>query len=531
MSPLVHGELQLALDLAPMVYRNLFRPFGTIIVAYDASTTGGAVVYARTDSITVEKFAKFEAQNCIDNPDYNVSPIEQTAALISCGFKNLRWNLAVRKDFRDIDEHINTLECEMLCTALEWLSRAEENLGRRHLFFGDNQAVVYSATKGRSSRPGLQHLLRRVAAYELALDAHLYHAWVPTAINPADEDSRYFEPKAVEARLGIPAHRGGTDAKLWAGIIKRSTAKQYRAGLQRLCVWIDSNAQERLSGEASWDRLTARFLLAQRRLGKDASYGRPVLAGLRHLLPGIPLPMSNRALKAWGLDSEPQHHACMSNSANILLVYFALLRGWYTTAAWLRVSFICLLRVSAASRILWPSVFLPGDIRLVDLPSQCFLRIGRDKRHTSAVMVDVPDPLAVALLRLTLEIRHSRDLRLFQASASTLRKRMGILCQDLGWTHLHLVPHSLRYGGAVFDRFVRKLPIEAVQVRGRWRVISSCDAYITKGLSSLANVRYPRSSERMLRKTPELTVVMLRVVRRLRRQVEAEGRAQLRNAA
>lgn len=255
------------------------------------------------------------------------------------------------------------------------------------------------------------------------------------------------------------------------------------------------------------------------------------MAGLRHLLPGLALPLSNRALKAWSLDSEPKHHACMSNSANILLVYFALLRGWYTTAAWLRVSFVCLLRVSAASRILWPSVFLPGDIRLVDLPSQCFLRIGRDKRHTTAAMVDVPDSLAVALLRLVLTMRRPSDLRLFQASASTLRKRMKILCQDLGWTHLNLVPHSLRYGGAVFDRFVRRLPIEAVQVRGRWRVISSCEAYITKGLSSLACVHYPRSSERMLRETPKLLSVMLRVVRRLRRQVEAEGGAQLRNAA
>lgn len=66
------------------------------------------------------------------------------------------------------------------------------------LIFGDNQAVVYGATKGRSSKPGLQHLLRRVAAYEVALDAHLYHAWVPTALNPADADSRFYEKKSRE---------------------------------------------------------------------------------------------------------------------------------------------------------------------------------------------------------------------------------------------------------------------------------------------------------------------------------------------
>ena len=254
-------------------------------------------------------------------------------------------------------------------------------------------------------------------------------------------------------------------------------------------MWIDNNARDRLSSGASWDELAAHYLLSQRRQGRNVSCGRPVTAGLKHMLPGLSLHMSYRALKAWSLDVAPQHHACMSNSANVLLVYFALLRGWYSTAAWLRVSFICLLRVSAASRVLWPSVFLPGDIRLVDLPEQCFLRIGRDKRHTSAEMVDVPDPLAVGLLRLMLAIRNPRDLRLFQASAATLRKRMNILCKDLGWTHLRLVPHSLRYGGAVYDRFVRRLPIEAVQARGRWHAISSCESYIRKGLSSLAGVR------------------------------------------
>lgn len=216
-SPLVYGELQLALDLAPVVYRNLFRPFGHIIVAYDASTTGGAVVYSRTDSYTVEKFAKFEARNCLDNPDHEVSPAHQTAALAALGFGTLRWHLAVRKDFRDIDEHINVLECEMLCTALEWLSRAGTNSSKRHILFGDNQAVVYGATKGRSSKPGLQHLLRRVAAYEIALDAHLYHAWVPTAINPADADSRFYESQAIGKRMGVYSQRGRKRCKTVGG--------------------------------------------------------------------------------------------------------------------------------------------------------------------------------------------------------------------------------------------------------------------------------------------------------------------------
>lgn len=64
----------------------------------------------------------------------------------------------------------------MLCTAVEWLCRAETNFGQRHILFGENHALIYNTTKRRSSRIGLQHLLRRLAAYEFALDAHLYNA-------------------------------------------------------------------------------------------------------------------------------------------------------------------------------------------------------------------------------------------------------------------------------------------------------------------------------------------------------------------
>lgn len=189
----LRAELQLALDIAPVIYRNVYRPFSDIIVAYDASTTGGAVVYTRADPSRVESLSKFEARNCLDKPQQDAMTKEQTAGLISSGFEDLSWKLAVRRDFRDVDEHINVLEAEMLCTALEWLSRTGCNFGQRHLLFGDNQAVVYGATKGRSSRRGLQHMLRRVAAYAIALDAHLYHGWVPTLLNPADADSRFFE--------------------------------------------------------------------------------------------------------------------------------------------------------------------------------------------------------------------------------------------------------------------------------------------------------------------------------------------------
>lgn len=85
----------------------------------------------------------------------------------------------------------------------------------------------------------------------------------------------------------------------------------------------------------------------------------------------------------------------MSNSANLVLVQAAIHRDWYHIAAWL----MCLLRIFATDRILWSNVFLLGDKRILDFPSQLFLKVGRDKRHSTSVMVDVPDELAASLLK------------------------------------------------------------------------------------------------------------------------------------
>ena len=191
----VRSEFRCAVDLAPAIYRNVFRLFAALVIAYDASATGGAVVYAQVEPEVAERLAQLNARNLQDDASLDISAEEQTRRLIAVGFVGFPWKLAMRRDFRRVDEHINTLEATMLVTSLEWASRSAAHRGRRLIIFGDNQAVVYAATKGRSSSDGLCHLLRQVAAYEVAADFHVYHAWVPTLINPADADSRYYEGK------------------------------------------------------------------------------------------------------------------------------------------------------------------------------------------------------------------------------------------------------------------------------------------------------------------------------------------------
>ena len=54
----------------------------------------------------------------------------------------------------------------------------------------DSQVTLGSASKGRSSRPGINFLLRKMASVLVAHDMRAFLRWVPTKRNYADGPSR-----------------------------------------------------------------------------------------------------------------------------------------------------------------------------------------------------------------------------------------------------------------------------------------------------------------------------------------------------
>ena len=101
--------------------------------------------------------------------------------------------LAIQLPLSHISAQIDHKEALMSNLALEWVTISEGAFGKRIVILGDNVAVVSAFTKGRSSSSALQAPCKRAAAYELAADLHLYHCWIPTAMNPADAPSRKYE--------------------------------------------------------------------------------------------------------------------------------------------------------------------------------------------------------------------------------------------------------------------------------------------------------------------------------------------------
>lgn len=268
---------------------------------------------------------------------------------------------------------------------------------------------------------------------------------------------------------------------------------------------------------ANYDDALSDHIASLRRERKGRQDGNLASAGLKFFRPGSRLPKSSRSLRAWEADEPANPWPCLPEAAVVVLILRALQRGWINIAGYLSASFVCLPRVSAASRIVKDDVALPGDPRFAKMGAECFIVIARDKRQKSPRIVDVYDELCVELLSLLVETQPAEDNRLFRACSTTLRRKLKVLCRELGWSHLNFVPHSLRYGGAVHDKAVRNLHVGDIQQRGRWKNADTCLAYIQKGLGSLFALKFPRSSHKEMRNAPKIRKKMLRVLRRARR--------------
>ena len=114
-----------------------------------------------------------------------------------------RWREVYRWDFEK-EEHINVLELKAAYNAIRHKSRRARSWHKRHLIFVDNQVILGALAKGRSSRQGLNYVLRKVASLTLGLRMRVYPRWVPTKRNYADGPSRGFSlgvaPESIPTR-------------------------------------------------------------------------------------------------------------------------------------------------------------------------------------------------------------------------------------------------------------------------------------------------------------------------------------------
>ena len=90
------------------------------------------------------------------------------------------------------NQHINELEMHTILTAIKWCISYPSVIDKRVLLLTDSQVCYYSTRKGRSSKPGMLLLLRKIAALCLASGIVLHVVWVDSSSNPADLPSRIY---------------------------------------------------------------------------------------------------------------------------------------------------------------------------------------------------------------------------------------------------------------------------------------------------------------------------------------------------
>ncbi len=92
--------------------------------------------------------------------------------------------------------HITLGEADAIAWCAEDRLRRANDDGKRFVHPLDSAACVGAFSKGRSSSMLINRRCRRVAAIQLGGGHEVFYPWVPSAENPADIPSRWFEPGA-----------------------------------------------------------------------------------------------------------------------------------------------------------------------------------------------------------------------------------------------------------------------------------------------------------------------------------------------
>ena len=193
----VIAEFRTLCRIAPLISANLFARFADVVLATDASLSGGGVCVAEiTQQQSRELYSRrvrrgWWSSTAPDEQEENSNPLNlQMDPSVVETIKNLEWRTVVSYRFRHEETRIVLLEARALLTGLRWLASDPRHFGQRVIIFLDSQSLLGAVVKGRSSSFRLNRLCRRLAAIFLATQMRPSYLWVASSLNPADAPSR-----------------------------------------------------------------------------------------------------------------------------------------------------------------------------------------------------------------------------------------------------------------------------------------------------------------------------------------------------
>lgn len=171
---------------------DLCKPYAPVLGACDASTSfgfGGCIAAFPEDLLPrLARWCEKAGAYAVLDSDVNGGCQRRAGARLDLeiGLADFKDVLSVRIKHK---KHINSLECEGLLLWLRWYTRSSRHQNLRLVILIDSTVVACAAAKGRSSS-SIGHILRRVAASELATGLVVFPLIIPSAHNPADDPSR-----------------------------------------------------------------------------------------------------------------------------------------------------------------------------------------------------------------------------------------------------------------------------------------------------------------------------------------------------
>jgi hypothetical protein len=214
--PSVARELWQLIGILPLLEVRLDTPMFPRALATDASSFGGGIVSTpftpelhrqywplcssrrvASTQVTLHSESNLAAVRTLaaaaPGAAGDSTAVEDALASFSNFYSHIEsspWSTILSVRWRDMEEHINSLELRAVLLAAHWLLSFPSSHRSRVYLLIDSTVAFYSLWKGRSSSVPLLRILRQISALLLAGDLHLLPGWVPSEVNPADGPSR-----------------------------------------------------------------------------------------------------------------------------------------------------------------------------------------------------------------------------------------------------------------------------------------------------------------------------------------------------
>lgn len=196
----VKRELTMTSRLVLFSHIKLYRRQWTRVIAIDACTSGGAVVYTDVAEKCLDELLylayKYDSRPFTALPPYREKASTEALEFIQTFVKKHIWKTAFVHHWRR-PEHINALEAHTAILALNWAVSFPIS-GFRILILSDSMVTIDAFRKGRSSSASMCLPCRQYAALSLAHDLDVSFMHIPSELNPADGPSR------SRALVGLP---------------------------------------------------------------------------------------------------------------------------------------------------------------------------------------------------------------------------------------------------------------------------------------------------------------------------------------